>query len=179
MKRKFLTILFVFLSALTAHAQDSANGPMDKVILDQANIMGKHFIAKDYAAFAKFTHPSTVALLGGEEKMLDEIKKSFAALEAEEVTFLNINFTAPSQIIVYQNELQCTLRQMIEMKVVGGTMTVFATVIAVSRDGGKNWYFADTAGNDIKNMRKLIPTLSPDLVIPETLEPGFVPDPEE
>jgi hypothetical protein len=180
MKKTIIAVLLLMISIPVAYAQESVNGPMDKVILDQAHKMGKYFIAKDYEAFAKYTHPTTLELMGGEEKMLEELRRNFALLEAEGVTFLNLTFTAPSQIIVAEEgELQSTLTQMIEMKVVGGTMTVYATVITVSRDGGKNWYFADTAGNDLVNMRKIIPNLSTELVIPEPMEPAFVPDPEK
>jgi len=140
--------------------------------------MGKYFIAKDYKNFVKYTHPTTMGLMGGEEITIQLMKDGFGALEAEGVTFNNISFTAPTKILTHEEELQCTLTQMIEMKVVGGTLTVFATLVAVSQDDGKNWYFADTAGNDLATMRKLIPGLSPKLIIPEAMEPSFVDDPE-
>jgi len=178
MNKNFI-LLFLSLFIMTiAHSQESANGPMDKTILEQADHMGRLFIAKDYAAFIKYTHPAVLAQMGGEEKLLQTVKESFSALEAEGVTFLNVTFTAPSLVVVHDNELQCTLSQAIEMKVVGGTMTVYATLIAVSRDGGKNWYFVDTAGNDLQNMGRLISNLSPALVLPEAMEPAFVNDPE-
>lgn len=179
MKIRILVFLITLTAAFKISAQDSVNGSLDVVILEQANTMGRYFIAKDYEAFAKFTHPATVELIGGEAILLQQLKEAFGALEDEGVTFLKISFTAPSQIITYNGELQCTLTQIIEMKVTGGVMTAFSALIAVSRNGGKNWYFADTAGNDLKNMRKLITTLSPNLVLPEPMEPGFVPDPEE
>lgn len=178
MKRKVLFLFFTIATMWGVCAQ-SVNGKLDNVILDEANKMGSYFLAKDYTAFAKYTHPATVELLGGREKMLEAVKQSFEALEAEGVTFLKIDFSEPTKIIMHENEMQCTLTQILELKIPGGTLTSYATMIAISRDGGKSWYFSDTAGNDITNMRKMIKTLSPKLIIPEPMEPAFVPDADE
>lgn len=180
MKKTLMAVFLFVISSTSLMAQESLNGPMDAAIIQQANTMAKHFLSKDYSAFAKFSHPTTLELMGGEEKMVTALKESFSALEAEGVTFLSLKFTPPAKVIVAdEGQLQTTLTQMIEMKVVGGIMTAYATVVAVSMDGGKSWVFADTAGNDLNNMRKVIPTLSPKLVLPETLEPTFVPDAEK
>lgn len=178
MKTKILYLLLFALS-YSANAQ-SVNGDIDTVILQEADKMGMAFINKDYAAFAKYTHPSIIIMMGGEEKMLSEITRSFTAFEQEGVIFKNVSFGSPSKIIVTEkNEFQCTIPQMIEMKVNGGTLTANTTLIAVSRDNGKNWYFADATGNDITTMRKLIPTLSPKLVIEKSPEPSFQEDKKE
>ena len=65
---------------------------------------------------------------------------------------------------------------MIEMEVDGGTVTANAVLIAVSMDNGANWYFIDPTGNDIATMRKIIPTLSPSLKIPVSVEPSYSED---
>jgi len=178
MKKKLLLVLFTLFSFVAVYPQGSVNGAMDRVILEQADQMGKYFVAKDYVSFAKFTHPTVLSLMGGEERMLQAIKDSFGQLEAEGVTFVGLTFTAPTKIAVVADELQCTLGQMIEMKVGGGSMTVSALLVAISRDGGKNWYFADTSGNDLKTMQKMIPNLSNELVFTEIGEPTFIADPQ-
>ncbi len=171
-------ILFLLIAALPfVMKAQSVNGDIDTVILTEADKMGTAFINKDYAAFAKYTHPTIIIMMGGEEKMLSEITRSFKAFEEEGVAFKNVSFGTPSKIIVAEkNELQCTVPQMIEMKVNGGSITANTTLIAVSRDEGKSWYFADATGNDIETMRKIIPTLSPKLVIEKSPEPSFQED---
>lgn len=177
--KKILTLLIAFGFTLQAAAQKNE---YTQAILLQADKMGRAFITKDYEAFIKYSHPTTVVMMGGEENMLEYIKTNFGQIEAEGVTFLNVNFGAPTEIIPVQNkdlnilELQCTLPQMVEMKVPGGQLTASTTLIAVSRDNGLNWYFIDTSGNDIITMRKIIPTLSPDIVLPEQHEPSFIAD---
>lgn len=178
MKKNIIALLALIITSFTASSQ-TAN--LKAVILKQANEMGKSFIAKDYAAFAKYSHPAMVEMMGGEEKILEYITVNFKQLETEGVIFQKVSFGEPSKILKVKHEdkeeLQCTLPQMIEMKIPGGIFTANATLIALSRDKGANWYFIDTSGNNLTSMKKLIPSLSSELVIPENQEPSFVEDP--
>jgi hypothetical protein len=173
--KKVALLFLLFLAVASAYPQAGQDAP-NRALLQQADIMGKAFIAKDYPAFGRFTHPTILALLGGEKNLLEYTTKNFAELEAEGITFLSVSFASPDKILVVDGELQTTLQQMIEMKVAGGTITVTTTLVAVSRDNGKSWYFVDVSGNNITEMRKVIPNLSPALVIPEASDPSFVED---
>jgi hypothetical protein len=176
MKRKLSVLLILLLTAWGMQSQSGVNGDLDKILLDQAQAMGSRFIAKDYAAFAKYTHPSVTLLMGGEEKMIAETTRSFQELESEGIVFLAVRFGQPSRVLVAGDELQCTLPQMIDMKIPGGKLTANTTLIAISRDNGQNWYFIDTSGNTITQMQKLIANLSPNLEIPEQQDPYFEED---
>lgn len=176
--KKTLFILFLTLFNLsTAYSQ--VNGAMDKAVLEQADDMGKKFIAKDYAGFLLYTHPIVVKNMGNREKMLEETTKSFKQLEAENITFLAVKFGAPSKIITVGNELQCIIPQMIEMKVPGGTLTAHTSLIAISNNKGKNWYFVDASNNNLENMKLLLPTLSSELILPDPQDPTFEEDPKK
>ena len=170
---KKILLLFTLLLAIPAVNGQPANGDIDSVILQQADKMGKAFVAGEYDAFAKFTHPTIVTMMGGKEKMISEIARNFDQIKTEGVSFQNVSYGEPSQIIQYEGQLQCTLPQMIEMKVNDGTVTANAVLIAVSMDNGINWFFIDPTGNDITTMRKIIPTLSPKLNIPVSVEPSY------
>lgn len=181
MKNQLLILLAIIGLTLPLNAQENQ---YRETILNEAGKMGKAFIAKDYETFAKFSHPTTIVMMGGHDTMMKFIKSNFEQLEAEGVSFLDVTFGEPTQIIPIQNkdlnvlELQCTLPQSVKMGVPGGKVTANTTLIAVSRDNGTNWYFADVSGNNLETMRKIIPTLSPKLVIPQQEEPVFVPDEE-
>lgn len=175
MKKIFLGLLLVF--AIAAYPQ-GVNGALDSVILTQADAMGKAFIAKDYPAFIKFSHPTVVQIMGGQRKMLDETVKSFQEFEKQGVVFLSVSFGAPSKIVENEGELQCTFVEMIEMRIPGGRLTAYTNVVAISKDNGQNWYFIDCSENNAASMRQLIPSLSPDLIIPEPVGPAFVEDPK-
>ncbi|KAF2519084.1 hypothetical protein E0W68_04755 [Flavobacterium salilacus subsp. salilacus] len=173
---KRILLLFIILLVMPAAKGQPANGDMDTVILQEADKMGKAFVSAEYDAFAEFTHPTIVIMMGGKEKMISEIARSFDQIKSEGVSFKNVSYGAPSEIIQYEGQLQCTLPQMIDMKVDNGTVTANAVLIAVSMDNGAKWYFIDPTGNDIATMRKIIPTLSPALKIPVSVDPSFTED---
>jgi Neuraminidase (sialidase) len=45
----------------------------------------------------------------------------------------------PSAFIKVKKQLQCTLPDKIEIKMMGGTMSTNSTLIAISDDNGKTW----------------------------------------
>jgi hypothetical protein len=57
------------------------------------------------------------------------------------------------------------------MKVPEGRIVSKATLIAISNNNGKKWYFVDTAGKDFQTMRKTFPNLNEGLIIPEKERP--------
>ena len=173
---KKILLLFAFLLTIPIAQAQSANNDIDTVILKEADKMGKAFVAGEYEEFAKYTHPTIVTMMGGKEKMISEISRSFDQVKSEGVAFDEVNYGAPSEIIQYEGQLQCTLPQMIDMKTNGRTVTANSVLIAVSMDNGVNWYFIDPTGNDITTMRKIIPTLSPALQIPVSVEPTYTED---
>lgn len=172
--KKILSALCLLIG-IAAHSQ-SVNGAMDNTILQQADAMGRAFIAKDYASFLKYSHPSVIRMMGGKEKMLADTTESFKAFEDEGVTFLNVTFTSPAKILESEGELQTTFTQMIEMKVPGGKVTAYARVIALSKDSGANWYFIDATEHTLEEMQRLIPSLHNDLVLPDRIESSFEED---
>jgi len=174
MKRKIILFVAAILLSVCTYAQDDA--ALTKAMLEQANEMGKKFIAKDYTGFLKYSHPAVIKVMGGVEKMTTATITELQAIEKEGVKFISIKFGVPSKIIRANNELQCTLPEAIEMRVPNGKLTTTTTMIAVSQDKGKNWYFIDTSGNNLGNMQLLLPTLSDDLYVPMPTDPIFEED---
>ncbi|MFL9842958.1 hypothetical protein [Flavobacterium rhizosphaerae] len=175
MKFRFLLSVILFTGWYCRAQQPDAD--LHKAIMLQANSMAKAFIDKDYDTFFQFTHPAVIRVMGGAEKMKKETIASLKELEKEtNVKFLSVNFGELSKIETSGEELQCTFPQMIEMKVPGGRLTAITTLIALSENGGKNWYFIDASGNSLEAMQTLIPSLSPNLQIPEAPDPIFEAD---
>ncbi len=171
--KKIIAFIALLITAGT-FAQDQAQ--LTKVMLEQADDMGKKFVAKEYATFLKYAHPATVKSMGGEIKMLEKTVTEMKALESEGITVIAVEFGVPSKIVAVDNELQCIIPEMLILKVPSGKLTSTTTMIAISHDKGKSWMFVDTAGNNLKNMQLLIPTLSNELVIPMPQDPSFEPD---
>lgn len=62
------------------------------------------------------------------------------------------------------------------MKTGFGSLSLESTLIAISKDKGKTWTFIDTSIYQINDVKKALPDLSPELVIPAPVPPKFVPD---
>lgn len=166
-------LLLLLLAPVFICKAQSTNGDIDIIILEQANKMGDAFVSGNYEEFASYSHPTVVLMMGGKEHMVSEIERSFGLLTEDGITFTDASYGEPSEIILYEGQMQCTLQQMIEMETPNGNVTANSMLIAVSMDNGDNWYFIDPTGNDITTMRKVIPTLSPMLDIPVKMEPSY------
>ena len=170
--KQILSITFILFYLTTSIGQKKTLDHSIK-IKEEAEMMCQFLLKKDYNSFIKFTYPKLVVKMGGKEKMVEQISKEFKKMNADGFDFLNLTLGNPSEIITLNKELQCTLPQNIEMKVTGGSLVSQSTLIAISNNDSKNWYFIDTSGKDIKTMKSFFPNLSEKLVIPIQDKPTF------
>ena len=172
--KKFLIIFFsLVLFACNGQTKSSDTSDHSKIIKAQAERMGQLLLKKDFKSFMKFTYPKIIDMIGGQEKMIQIMEKGSIEMESEGTGVLSVNFGDPSEILTEGNELQCTLPEVIEMKVPNGRLVTKSTLIAVSTDSGKNWFFIDTSNKDLQTLRKGLPNLSSELIIPEHQQPTF------
>lgn len=172
MKKNFTLLFTLFALPLLLNAQQNDAAMVTKM-LEQADDMGKKFVAKDYKAFLKYSHPAVITSMGGDKKVYDQTIEDLKALDAQEIKFIAIKFGVPSKIVSVGNERQAVIPEIIEMKIPGGKLTNTASMLAISLDKGMNWYFVDTGGHNLMNMKALLPTLSDELEIPEPQDPSF------
>lgn len=138
--------------------------------------MVKALLRKDFPAFVKYMHPKIIELAGGKEKLIsrmDTMNITAAQFGAEIKKILIGN---PSDIIHYKNELQATVPQTTEMASGFGNVTFETTLLAISQDEGRHWYFVDTSVYNAKDVKKAMPDLSPNLVIPPAKPPKIIPN---
>lgn len=179
MKRKVIILLISLFSA-TLSAQAQSDEELNVLVLKHADSMAKCFIAKDYTCFLRYSHPKVIRSMGGPQSALKKTKDEFKRLEEEGITFEALKFGTPSKMIrVGTEEVQCIIQQQIEMLLPRGRMTAITTLIAISEDNGKNWYFVDASRFDLPSMQRLIPSLSNDHVFPYPQDPVFEPFEEE
>lgn len=161
-----LLLLFAFLPCFGQNNTGSAQ-KFYYVIKQQADSMGHWLLEKDIEKFLRYTSPKVLSNIGGKERMAQVMDSAFKNMEKEGTTFLSVSFGHPSKIINIGNELQCTLPQIIEMRVPNGRLITHSTLIVISEDYGKSWHFVDTSGKDIQALQVLLPNLSTELIIPE------------
>lgn len=171
-----LAALFFIVFFYSSTFGQSKNIDHALIIKEQAEEMVQWLLKKDFRSFCKYTYPKIIEMMGGQQKMVEFLEKSSKEMKSEGVEFLNITIGNPSDVIIVGNELQCTVPQTLEVKVPNGRVISQSTLIAISKDNGKQWYFVDTSGKDIQTMKKTLPNLSAELIIPEKSQPKFYPE---
>lgn len=168
MKTYFIFLLLV-VGNFSGYSQKTSSNTtvLTNEVKKQANEMGDAFIKGDYKYFVKFTHPTLIQAMGGENKMIATLTKTINQTKSQGVSFLSITFDNPTKIVKTKNELQCTIAQHLTAQVPNGKTTNSSTLIAVSMDNGKKWYFVDTTNKDISQIKQLLPNLSSEIVIPK------------
>lgn len=120
-------------------------------------------------------HPKVIEMAGGKAKLIERMDTVNAVASQFGAEIKKILIGNPGSIVKYKKELQSTLPQFTEMKTGFGNLTLETTLIAISRDGGKHWYFIDTSIYNMNDVKKALPDLSPGLVIPPSKPPKFTP----
>jgi hypothetical protein len=177
MKKKYIKIipLLLMLNVLTSYGQTKplTGSLTDSNIRQQANAMAQAFLNGNYQTFAKYTYPPLVKAMGGESRMAATLTQTISDMQTKGMAFNAITFDSPAKIVKSNNELQCTLQQHTTIKLANGKAVATSTLIAISEDGGKNWLFVDTNNKDAATMRKVLPDLSKEIVIPPQQKPVF------
>ena len=176
MKTRIIVFAALFISFCAFGQNDDA---LVKTMLEQANVMGKKFLEKDYTGFLKYGHPRTIEVMGGLQTAVTKMTTQMKQIEEEGIYVIGLTYGTPSKIIRVDGELQSTLPQILEMRVSGGVISAPTTMLAISKDMGKNWYFLDTANYNHADMKLLLPNLSDEIIIPERTDPSFEPDSKE
>ena len=170
-KKNIFLLLANLLVLVCAYSQ-----PPETIIKIQAMDMARAVLAKDVDKIVYYMPPKLVADAGGKEKMMiardtvNKYMKQFGA-EIKKVTIGN-----PGKIISYKKQLQTTLPQTTEASFMASTVILQSTLIAISEDGGRRWYFVDTNIYRENKLRSSLPDLSPELVIPPMTMPKIIPN---
>jgi hypothetical protein len=174
-KMKSLRIL-VFAILLVAVAATSQAQQYNTIIKTQAMDMAKALLKKDYTAFSKYMHPGVAEYAGGRNKLIQQLDSANAIATKFGAEIKRVLIGNPGEVVKHNKELQALLPQTTELKTGFGSLALETTLVAISQDGGKNWYFIDTSIFNVKELKKSLPNLSPQLVIPPAKSPKFTPN---
>lgn len=155
-----------------AHSQ-----PTETTIKIQAMDMARAVLAKDVNKLVSYMPPKLVAQAGGKEKLLaarDTLNKYMQQFGAE---IKKVTIGNPGSIVIYKNQWQAIVPQTTEMTVMSGRFIFESSLVAISEDKGRHWYFVDTSVYRGEKLKSVLPDLSPQLVIPPAKPPRVVTDP--
>jgi hypothetical protein len=167
----FIGIAFIFLNI---NAQN-----LSTTIKVQAMDMASALMKNDFTAFVKYMHPDIIDYAGGKEKMKEKMDSAYEAMKLFGVSFKRYWIGAPGEIINYKDQLQAVLPESTTIKTPLGELTAETSVIVISPDKGKNWWFIDTNVYKVDKLKNILPDVSPDLVIPPQKQPKFTPDKDD
>jgi hypothetical protein len=169
---------FIFLVLFLSASLIGRTQSMSSVVKSQALEMGKAFVAGDSKLFSKFMLPELIEVGGGEDKVNVTMDSMFMIFKSFGGQVQRITYGNPGKIVKYKKELQTTLPQTTEITSPFADVVLTSTLIALSRDNGKSWFFFDTSMGRAKNLREKLPTLSPEIVVPPMQPPKITPKQE-
>ena len=122
--------------------------------------------------FSSFAQSSTVKLQA--EQMEANIARQMEAMESGGAKIIDLSYGAPSAIVKEGSELQCTIPQHMVVELSVGKVASGSTLIALSNDNGKRWYFVDAGERDLATVRKSLPNVSKALKIQKPTPPQLI-----
>lgn len=167
---RILQIILLVVSLATAPLQSKAQ-PLATTIKVQAMEMGNAFMRNNFNDFVKYMHPEIIAFAGGRESMREKMDSAYLAMKRFRVRFKRYWIGDPGEIVNHKGQLQALLPQSTTLITALGQITMETTMIVISNDKGKNWWFIDTNVYKSEKLKNILPDLSPRLVIPEPKKP--------
>jgi hypothetical protein len=167
---KFLLYaVFAILLPAAARAQQHAT-----TIRLQAMDMANAGIKNDFNTFSRYMHPNIVAFAGGKDQMKTKMDSAYVTMKRFNVSIKKVLIGDPGAIVTYKNQLQAVLPQTTTMNTPMGELVVETSLLVISADKGKNWWFIDTNVYRAEKLKNILPDLSPELVIPPRKKPRLV-----
>lgn len=168
--KKIVWIVIVFFAARISFGQNLAT-----TIKVQAMDMATAFMKNDFSSFVKYMHPNIIEFAGGREKMKSKMDSAFQAMKMFGASFKRYSIGSPGEIVNYKGQLQAVLPESTVITTILGEVTAETSVIVISPDNGKNWWFIDTNVYRVDKLKNVLPDISPQLIIPPPKKPRFVP----
>src|ERR1700734_2269173 len=129
--------------------------------------MANSLIKNDFDQFVKYMDPKIIEFVGGREKFKANLDTAAIKMKQFGAAIKKILIGNPGEILAYKGQLQCVLPESTDIESILGTISATTSLIAISIDNGKNWYFTDTSIYKADEVKRLMPDLSPKLIIPK------------
>lgn len=175
--KKLLLLLGTIISTQCVFAQIEDMEAAKKSAFLAAKAMDEALINKHYDDYVVYNHPKVLEQVkGGRAGMAVQIAQQIKDIEDAGNTITAVWPKMPETMLDTAGEWQTTLQQFMEYRLPEGKIKSETTIIGLSPDKGKTWYFLDVAGRTLDDIRQLFPNVSTKLVIPPAKEPEFTAD---
>jgi hypothetical protein len=155
--------MFALFSVAFAQTDDSRIGRIKK----GASGLSDAMLTSNYKAVVDLTYPAIVDLLGGPEKAVGTVQEQMKGIKEQGISITSFTLSDPSEIKTGGSELFAILPATMEMKAPQAKITLKTFLIAISRDQGKSWSYADGSNLTPELMKTFFPKFPPELKLPE------------
>ncbi len=155
-------ILLGLLLLMPGHAQFAER------IKEEAEGCAKALLTGNYERVVDLTHPRVVKASGGRQKMIETLRNGLAELRRDGFDFHKVTFGKALNPMKAGNSLVSRIPQTVVMKTPSGQLQRQTSLMALSEDGGKTWFFADLGQITKKQFGEFFPELDlvEDLMFP-------------
>lgn len=175
--KKIGLIAVSLYSFLNGNAQIADQEGAKQSAFAAAKAMDEALIQRRYDDYVSYNHPRVLeSIEGGKAGMVKQVANQMAQINESGNIITAVWPQMPSVVIDTAGEWQAAITQYMAYRLPEGKIKATTTIIGISQDQGKQWYFIDAAGRELKQMRELFPTLSSKLKVPKATEPEFTPD---
>ncbi|MGN6163144.1 MAG: hypothetical protein ACTHOF_01255 [Flavisolibacter sp.] len=176
LKSLYITCLVLLASNCYSQSKSIDTVAVRKLLMASADSMGELFVRGEIKEYVHYVHPIIVKAMGGEDKMVRYLDSMIKSLKAQGFEFKDVRIGMESALFSANKELQACVSQIQELKVPKGRLIVTSYLIAISDDAGRNWHFIDTGNYSLTTLRKLLPSLNRQMVVPDRQQPIFYPE---
>jgi len=168
MKHFFTLTLFLIGAALKTSAQHQEQ------IKTTAEIIAKATINSDFKTVVRYTYPKVLKMMGGEKKMIETMDKGLAQMKSQGTAVIGATIGIPGKTFDTGGEQYAVVPEKIVMQSNGVKFFTNSSLLAISLDKGKNWYFIDAGNISQQNLKILFPNFPKGLVIPKQTKPEVI-----
>lgn len=175
--KKLLLLLGFVITTQNVFAQIEDIEAAKKSAFLAAKTMDEALINKHYDDYVVYNHPKVLEQVkGGRVGMAIQVAEQIKNIEESGNIITAVWPKMPENMLDTAGEWQTTMQQFMEFRLPEGKIKSETTIIGMSPDKGKTWYFMDVAGRTLNDIRQLFPNLSTKLVIPPAKEAEFTAD---
>ena len=170
MKSLMLCLLGTMGLIVFTHAQN----PYRDQILQQARIITRATEKNDFGTLAKKAYPKLQEQMGGVVQMTQTLKEKSKRLFSMGIDLKEIQLGEPDSLFTAGQELHCLVGQTIIFETPPGKLKQESWLLAISNQGGKDWYFIDVSNLNDKKIKELFPNFNAALKIPVEKKPQLL-----
>ncbi len=171
MKKIIIATLVILLgiAAQAAFYSSESKDPVRDNVYKNAKEYADAFLSQNYKVCVSKFHPKMIKMMGGTQKAIEILTRAMPkGMEVEAIVL-----SYPSDTIHYKNTVQCTLVEELTLKVKQGRARSKSSILAVSEDNCKTWYFFEVNSKNINSLKKNFPFISDRVVIHKWEAPVF------